>query len=317
MKAIVLTLVIGLHGFFAVESQAAEDWKWTGFEVVGSHSVSRDKIIAELPIKVGDTYKEDQPQWQKWCDNLKKKFDFYHAGCSSVRFLDFRAFLVVDIVEKGEEYRLKFRNPPKDDIAIKDPQIFAWYDQLMARLWELFDEGVSAGEHTNGDYLDFKDDRMHELVGKLVEKSPASKDNLIEIIKADKDSQKRAKAAWLLNWALTPVDSIESVYSYLDDPVRLVRNDISRFMSHWTADVKDEQLQKGLVDAFVLQMKRPSHADRNKSLSNLESLITSIPNLGPYLKATGGSEIDHIAANSVLENVGGLAKNLQKLIGSK
>lgn len=298
-------------GLFA-DQLPEEEWKWTDFEIVGSRSVSREKIISELPVKVGDVYKEDQVQWKKWCADLNTKFEFYFTDCSSVRFLDFRAYFVVSIVEKSQEYRLKYRSQPTDEVAIKDPQIFTSYDQLMARLWQLFDQGISAGENTRGDYLDFKDEKMHDIVLKLVEKSSRSKENLIEIIKSDKNPQKRAKAAWLLNWALTPVESIEKVCPYLDDPITLVRNDVSRFISHWIADVKDKSLQKKLVDALVLQMKRPSHADRNKALSNLHSFLTAVPTLAPYLKGTGGDEIDHIASNSVLENVGGIAKNLQK-----
>ena len=90
---------------FNLNTLNANEWKWTGFEVIGSRSASRGQIISDLSIKSGDTYIEDQPQWQTWCEQIKKKFDFYYTDCSSVRFADYRAFLVINIVEHGQEYQ--------------------------------------------------------------------------------------------------------------------------------------------------------------------------------------------------------------------
>jgi hypothetical protein len=292
----------------------AQEWKWTGFEIVGSRSVSREQIIESLPLKLGQPYKENVAEWEAWCSNLREKFGFLHADCSGLRYLDFRAYFVVSLVEKGEGYRIRYRPAPTQNIPIQDPEVFSLYDQLMKRLWELFGQGINAGEKTLPEYVDFEDPQMHALVLKLVERAPAVRDNLIQIVGFDKDPKKRADAAWILCWAKSPTDSIARVFSFLDDPAELPRNDISRFMTHWVSSVQDPKLEKPLLDALILQMKRPSHADRNKALSNLLSYLPKHPGAIPYFKSIGKDEIEHIAENSVLENVGLYAKEIQKLL---
>jgi hypothetical protein len=301
--------------FLSVSAPAAQ-WKWTDFEIVGNRTVSRADIARAIPLKLGEVYVEDPAQWRGWCDDLVRKFGFHYAECSPLRFLDFRTYLTVNIVEKGEEYRTRYRPAPTGTVAIKDPEVFALNDRLMARLFELFDKGINAGEHLNGDFVDFKDPQMHDLVLQLVKRAPLVRDNLIAIVGGHPDGSVRAKAAWSLCWARSPADSIARVFTFLDDPATLVRNDVSRFMSHWVDLVSDPKLQKPLLDVLVLQMKRPSHADRNKSLINLYLYLRAQPGAIPYFKSIGQTELDHIAANSVLENVGDTAKALQKLVSA-
>lgn len=298
-----------LTSLLCAAATATPTWKWADLEIVGSRTVAKAEIARAIPLTLGSDYTEDPLQWKQWCEPLKDKFKFAYVECSALKFIDFKAYLIVNVVEKGEEYRLKYRAAPTEDVPVKDSEVFSLYDQLMKRLWALFAQGISAGDNVKEDYLDFTDPEMHALVEKLVEKAPRSRANLIELAGRHKDAQTRAKAAWILCWARQPLDSIARVYPLLDDPDTLVRNDISRFMTHWITRAKPE---RKLIDALVLQMKRPSHTDRNKALSNLLSYLKANPSLVPYFKAIAKAELDHIAAMSVLPNVGGYAKEIQK-----
>ncbi len=291
----------------------SQESKWTGFEIVGSRSVSKEKITRLVPLRLGDPFHYDQVQWDKWCETIHATFQFAAAQCSAMGFLDFRSYFVISIVEKGQEYRLRFRKTPDQTVPIQDPELFTLYDQLMKRLWELFHQGISSEEFTHGDYLDFKDPQMHTLVMKLVERAPAARENLLRIIRFHKETSVRATAAWLLCWAGNPQDSISRVFDLLDDPEMLVRNDISRFMTHWISQLSEQAGYRKLIDALVLQIKRPSHADRNKGLINLLSYLRTHREAIAYFKGVGMDEVRHIARNSVLDNVGALAHELELL----
>src|SRR5690606_22269228 len=86
-----------------------QEWKWAGFEVMGHHKIERTAILKHIPIQVGEAYNEDHAKWETWCNEIKNHFKFYYTYCSSVRYADFQAYFIIDIVEAGHEHRVKFR----------------------------------------------------------------------------------------------------------------------------------------------------------------------------------------------------------------
>lgn len=297
------------------EVSFAQDWKWAGFEVIGNHKLTKAELLKYIPIKVGDLYKEDPISWEKWCADLKTHFKFHFTKCSSVRYLDFKSFFTLEIVEPGYEYRTQFRVEPKEDIPLATLEIMDFYERLYKRLWELFNQGIGVQEKTDKGYLDYADKEMHEIVEKLIRLTPKYRDNLLEVLEKDKDINKREKAANLLNWTVTNLaGSVVKANSLLDDPSELVRNNISRFTFHFIEKVQSQLDRQGLIDNLLIQLDRPSHGDRNKAIYNLVHLAEKFPADRPYMKAKGLPLIEYTANTSILDNVSGPATQLIKLL---
>ncbi len=311
----VARIVIVLFLGFTPTLSFAQDWKWTGFEVIGNRTVTKADILSLLPVKVGDVYKEDPSSWKKWCSDIKKQFKFHYTECSAVRYLNFEAYVVIEIVEVGYEYRSKFRADPTGDITLASSEVLDLYERLYKRLWELFNQGIAAQETTDKGYLDYSDKQMHNIVEQLVKVTPKYRDNLLEVLEKDKDINKREKAANLLNWTVNSLDdSIVRANRLLDDPSGLVRNNISRFTLHFVDKVQTEKYRHGLIDQLLLQLDRPSHGDRNKAIYNLLSLAHTFPSDRPYIKTNGLSVIEYTSQTSVLSNVRDPATELLKLL---
>lgn len=281
-----------------------EDWRWAGYEVIGSHSVHRDKILQNVPVKVGSNYKEDPSAWDKWCANLRVQFNFHATRCSSVRYLNFQAYLVVEIVEVGNEQRMVFRRAPIGDIAFASETAVELHDRLYKRIRDLFDLGIGIQESGDKGYLDYNDPQMREMVLELIQHTPPIRNNLLEILSNDRDTNKRAKAANLLNWTISNLsETIVKVTGLLDDPEVLVRNNISRFALQFVHRLADRNERHGVIDRLLIQLDRPSHADRNKAIYNLIEIVKVFPEDRSYVNAKGRELIRYIAGTSVLENV--------------
>jgi len=303
--------------FFTLPSYA-QDWKWAGFEIIGNHSISKNEILKHIPLKVGEDYKENSLTWKQWCGDLKNRFGFHFTQCSTVRYIDFKAYFVIEVVEIGYEYRNQFRSEPTEDIPFASTEILNLYARLYKRLSTLFEQGIGVQESVDKGYLDYSDKEMHEIVQQLIQLVPQYRENLLEVLAKDIDINKREKAANLLNWTVADIDNtVVKANALLDDPSGLVRNNVSRFTLHFIDKVNSQDARKGLIDRLLLQLDRPSFGDRNKAIFNLVALASRFPEDRPYLKEKGFSLIDSIATNSILENVRDPAAQLLKLLNSE
>lgn len=296
---------------------AGPEWKWTGFEILGNHTVSKDVLISEIPVKIGTPSVVDLELWMKWCAKIKEKHSFYFTDCNIVKNSDFTAYFTLDVVEKGEEYRAQFRPAPTKTIELANPEVLQVYKALQDRLWELFNNGTPSKEFVTKEYLDYEDPKMHELVLKLAKLAPLYQENILAVLELDSDGPKRMQASDLLNWVGNTKQTVMKVSLLLDDPHAGARNQMSRFMMHFSANVTSPVDQLKLVDRLLLQANRPSHGDRNKALYNLIELAQKHKPLRVYIKTGGEKLITYIAKTSVLSNVAGAAEELLKLINEK
>ena len=307
--------IIGIFLLFMTTPVFAQDWKWAGFEIIGNHKVSRDEVLKLIPIKPGDKYQQDPTLWHEWCDKIKSSFKFIAADCSAVRYANFDAYLVIDLVEQGQEYRIQFRKTPTGSVPLVTPEIKVIYDGLYKRLWELFNLGTPPHEISNNGYLDYADPAMHDYVLELLKVVPPFTKNLFDVLKNDKDPQKRADAANFLNWTVNDLEqNIQEANKLLDDPSSEVRNNISRFTVKFVDKLKSDSARHDMIDQLLLQLNRPSHGDRNKAIYNLLFLAQKFPQDSGYMKEKGLALIQYIAETSVLSNVRDPAKDLLKLL---
>ncbi len=288
---------------------------WAGFEIMGNRHIETAKIAKLIPIRIGAPYEQDIPAWKSWCAEIRKALGVPFAECTATRFSDGNAYFTVDIVEKGDEAHAVFRPEPAGSLPLPPPEVMSRYDALQTRLWKLFNEGTPPGETWSAGYLDYTDPEMHRLVLELVKSVPPYRAGIIAALAGERDFNRRMTAADLLNWAGEGADSVAKVHTLLDDPHSAVRNQLSRFMMHFVASVKDPRVLDAVVDSLVTQLDRPSHGDRNKALFNLVFLVKAHPEEAVRIREKAGPSLRYIAARSILPNVGPVAGELMKLIG--
>ena len=85
-------------------------------------------------------------------------------------------------------------------------------------------------------------------------------------------------------------------------------------MIQFVGEVKSKKVRHQLIDAFVDQLARPSHGDRNKGIYNLLGIANAWPSDRGNIRAHGGESIRYLAENSILFNVKPPAQELLALV---
>lgn len=308
-----LSLAILFLATFSNFLTQAEEWRWEGVEILGHKKTSRAKIRSVIPLQKGEKYRGDKNVWRQWCAQIRNRFDFFFIDCSAVRYNNFKAFFIVEIVEFGEEWRLNLREKPQQKIPLASPEILESYQRLDTRLWALFSQGKGVQENSSLGYLNYSDPEMAREVQHLISSVPAYRLNLLKVLQYEEDAQKRATAARLLNWGLDVEKSIQKVHNLLDDPDKTVRNNISRFMLHYFSKIKRVSVRKKIVRSLGQQLWRISHGDRNKALYGLLEMATQYPQDQKYIKKVTAKGVAYFAEKSILPNVKNPAQELLTL----
>ncbi|BBM88049.1 hypothetical protein [Candidatus Uabimicrobium amorphum] len=301
-----------------IASVYAEEYTMGGFEIMGNKTMTREQVKELYPISPQDIYTpQNAMQYYKrlmsYNKELKDKYNLYHVDATIVSYLNFKFYVVIDIVEKSEQQRAQFRKAPEEEIEFVTKETLKLYQKLQKRQQQLFEQGKAVNEIVkDGKYRDYSDPQMHEIVLKLIEQVPAQRENILHVLRYSKNTWHRMQAATLLNWALKPAESIAVAHTFLDDPSVGVRNNISRFMMPFTSYIKDPKLIRAISDSLITQLHRPSHGDRNKALYSLLTIAEISPQNHAYILEKSRGILEHIAENSVLENVQKPAQDLLK-----
>jgi RNAse (barnase) inhibitor barstar len=286
-----------------------QTWSWTDFEVVGQRSVEREDLIGAVPLELGSEYRFDRAQADEWELDLAGEFDLFRVKVGAVRYADGNAYLLIDVVEHGEEDRLTFRDTPTGSFDLPEDVVRA-HAELQVLWDQLFEEGKPPAEIVTEDYLDFRHDRMQQLAAKIRRVAGEHRELLVAALREDARSSVRADAASLLNWAGHPEQSIREVYSLVNDPDGTTRNNLTRFMLHFLDRVEAPETRQAIIEAMAWQLRRPSHADRNKSLYALLRLVEKNPADLTAVMAAAGDSIRLISKQSILSNVRDPAQQL-------
>jgi len=324
MKRLASLLVVVFVGSFLVPAADEAPWFWAGLEILGNHKVPRAEIEKMITIPIGGEYhRGDAPFWTESCAEVQKKFDFAAVKCGDrpLRVFDGRkAYLIVDIVERGHEDLLKFGEAPSGSVPFANDEMVRISGELSAKTMA----GAMAGQYYNESakqgYLTYtdptgKNEDLTPQVQRLAQLVPQHRDNVLAVLRGESDPKKRQEAATLLNWAGgDPAKTLGQSLPFLNDPDEGVRNNVSRYMIQFVGEVKSKKVRHQLIDAFVDQLARPSHGDRNKGIYNLLGIANAWPSDRGYIRAHGGESIRYLAENSILFNVKPPAQELLALV---
>jgi hypothetical protein len=300
-KTMFFALFFPFFLFFLCSLQGMDTIELTGISISKSELMPVLNTYKIEEITIDQDTRKLLPQM---ANALKEHLNALAVYCDIVWFSSSERYIIIDVVEKGDEKRIQCRVIPQRSIACDFGEVFIWHEELYKGIFALIKAGKSVEERWNG-HLDFADEYLHAIAEKLAKHIPQCKDILLEILEHDSDDQKRKIAASLLNWSLGEYEkTLGKVMVLLDDPHSEVRNNISRFILQAVQHegIKSASLRRDLITHLVKQLSRPSHGDRNKSIYALLFLAQKYPEERAYIKEQD-KLIKSIAETSILPNV--------------
>lgn len=289
-----------------------------GIEVLGVDSQTADSVRKLSVLQVGDELllKDAEQYTDKTIEAIKNQLISKEVYRSYMVLGDRRFYLVLDILPKGSHKALYRTIPPYALPIPKMPEeLSILYDNLIHRFSDRFSKEVYHGESYSKGYIDYEDPIMHEIAVKLSVLAKKHNDDLLTIIHYSNDSDERVKAAHLLSWSQHPTNlRYIANADLLMDPNSGVRNYVARSYIYFMDRVEDKSLITNILPGYCKMVALPSHADRNKSLGCIRSILKAHPEFASAIDPLCKRNIAYIAEMSILENVGGYAKDILELM---
>lgn len=289
---------------------------WAGIEVMGTDKETAQKIRNLIPIKIGDTFQfSESEKYRLMCYNLMKdNFQINNVHCGFIFFGGGHVYLDVEILNN----KSIFRSIPKIQATIPtiSNEFINLLNQWDQRVTFLITNKQPIIEIYDKGYLDSKDPILHALAEKLAPLAYKHNNLLLDIVRYSPDVDSRTQAATLLSWARHQEQNLRFVLKWdlLNDPDKGVRNNLARAFSSIMHEVKDVNLLSKLIPVYCKQATLPSHTDRNKALYSIMGILKQHSNLSSEIDCDCKNTINNISEISTLENVGGLAKEILRLM---
>jgi hypothetical protein len=306
--------MIFLNSPHALASEVTGEFqgKWAGIEVMGCDRNTANTIRNILPLKKGDAFSSnDSNTYKKWCDTVRKEVKNHEVKCSFIGYSGGNFYFDVDVQDKAENNT--FRVIPtslKNNIKIESEllKLFNDFDKLI---WTLPPKGIFPAENFDKGYIDYDLPELHAFTKPLAVLAHAHNQNLLDVIQYSSDPKLRGKAATLLSWSQSPKNIEHALDNdLLNDPDSGVRNNLARSLSFFLVEIKDPLVLQKAVSAFCKQAKLHSHGDRNKALHSIKKIVQNNPEMLNSVNVDCMKTIEYIAEMSILDNVGGFAKDI-------
>lgn len=139
-----------------------------------------------------------------------------------------------------------------------------------------------------------------------------NKQELVSILRNDRDEDKRASSALLLAHLENSKEVIELLTASIFDPSRKVRNDAMRVIGGTLSSNKSLDFP---IDKALIALDLPAETDRNKALMIIEALIEKPNNTDYISKHAAFTLIDHLKL--LQPNLHDLSYNILKKISGK
>jgi len=289
---------------------------WNGIEIVGVDVLTAEKIRKEMPFKIGDSFQiTDDEKYLETCQKyVGEIIPSANAKCNFIYFADGKVYLNIEL---PNNVNVEFRKIPikKGKLSSIPKAAITLYRSWDDRMSYLLSSGSFPREKYNEGFRDSEDPILHDLAIKMSKTVWKYNDILLDVIHYSQNVEERRDAAALLAWARHP----ENLYNILEwdllmDPDIGVRNYISRNFMYYISDANDTLLLKKLLPIYCKQAALPNHTDRNKALYSILGILNADKNLSSNISSECNKTITYISERSILENVGGPAKQIKKMM---
>jgi hypothetical protein len=128
---------------------------------------------------------------------------------------------------------------------------------------------------------------LHPYQAIFVEKVPADKSQLVNILQNDKEARKRGSAAFLLAHIKNSQELINILTPAMFDPDEGVRNNVIRVLGMTIEKMHNPDFP---IEKVTTALNFPSATDRNKSLFVISGLIKQ-PRYAKYIREHAGQQL--------------------------
>jgi hypothetical protein len=234
--------------------------------------------------------------------NLKEKIkkginnlgDFAYVNIDPVIYPDRNdVYFTIDVVNKKDVNRLNVFFPkPTKSLPDPDGLIIAWQEYEKAAIAKLAQRKISYTLNLNDCpafhcLFGFGDPDLKKYQNIFDEKVPKNKEKLVEILRNDKDDDKRATAAFLLAHIKDGNELLNIMIPSIHDSNVNVRNNAMRVMGMTLITFKKENFP---IDEIVKVLDYPARTDRNKAMVILQSLSLQ-PYYAKYIREYAADKI--------------------------
>ncbi|MCS5709108.1 HEAT repeat domain-containing protein [Candidatus Berkiella cookevillensis] len=288
-----------------------------GIEVMGVDHDTAKEIRKLSTMQVGDVFRllASNEYCEESIEQVKNKLSVEDMKCSFMALSNGDFYFVLDVLPTNSA--IMYRTIPECSQKIKQlpKKLVFLYNKLNERRIELMHNRVDHEEYYDKGFLDFDDPIMHDIALKLSVLAKKHNDDLLKILHFSKDVEERETAGILLSWSQHPSNlSYIAKANLLQDPNSAVRNNVARSYIHFMSLVKDKSALRDIMPAYCKMAMLPLHSDRNKALYSIREIIKNHPDIISAIDPECKNNISYIAEMSILNNVGGVAKQILRLM---
>jgi hypothetical protein len=273
-----------------------------GVDVFGSRQVAVADVLAALGIEEGAPVVWGSEEFSALLAagqaRLEEAFDLAFVGLSPVSYHAGpeagKVYLTVDLVDRGDERRLRFAPPPTGQPPDPAGLVARWIE-YEERAWALHGQGElepAAPDACRGGFhcaLGFAHPELADHEAAFIAEVPRQVAALRRVLATDAAPHRRAAAAYLLGYAPSRRAVVEALLPSIDDPVALVRNNVLRVLVMTQQGADDPILP---LPPLLAALRYPETSDRNKAAYALHHLLD---------KAWAGKTFAHLRAQVIRE----------------
>ncbi len=297
----VLLFLILLSTTNAQVGATKEGYTYGGLEFFGSSQMTRDEVEKSLHLRPGASEKSVEAS----VESFKKKVEKLRLQVNVQIVVDppDKLFVVVDFEDKpGYGVPTRMLKQPHHVITQSEkPELLL--QKLRARIDRLNEEGRDWKDSYPGGVRMFSDEPANQIVTELRKYCPTMRDEFLEITISDPDHQRRCDAIELLNWSGSYVDTCIQLIGSIDDSHLDVRAAADDFIFARLDKLPDNYPYSELAMSLVRQLKRTSHADRNKSIHFIRALISKYPSMVTGFKRSCEKDVERYASESQISTL--------------
>jgi hypothetical protein len=250
-------------------------------EVFGSRKVPKEKLLEVIGLPApGTQIDKAKVDLGRMLQESKKRLTStwpfalcrYSVGETPGNVMS----VTVDLVDQGDEWRMKFLPAPQGQPPDPDGLVSAW-GSYFTKLWELRNAGALPifGESTCRAIVchgGFAHPELAQREPPFVEGVPRHFDALVRVLREDRDDFRRMSAVMLLAYHSSREQIVEALVPAVKDPFEGVRNEALRLLG---AIQKDQKRAVIPLEPVLEALWLPLSSDRNKAGWALVRIVES------------------------------------------
>jgi hypothetical protein len=181
-------------------------YTYGGVEVFGSRKVSKEKLLSLVGLPAPGTLLDESVDFGTLLSESKKRLTsaYAFAQCVYSVAVDLRTNILrvtVDLVDEGDEWRMRFSPAPQGEVEDPEGLLAAWGKYVEA-YWKLRNAGELAigfgGCKALSCYGSFEHPELAPLEPRFIEGVPRNFKALVRVLREDRDELERMHAVNLL-----------------------------------------------------------------------------------------------------------------------